>query len=171
MKIETQQDLNTFFKANYRNSVIRAHRILNDKSEAEDIVQDCLIKLWNNRSKLKEGTIGGYFATMVRNRCIDTLRKKKPVIVELDNVQLSSEDYSDLEYSELRIKIDGAIDRLPGRCREVFVLSRFEKLSHKEIAESLSISPKTVENQITKALKVISSVIVSILFCFFFNPS
>jgi len=164
LKIETQQDLNTFFNANYRNSVINANRILNNQAEAEDVVQDCLIKLWNNRSQLKESTIEGYFATMVRNRCIDSIRKKKPVIVELAHVQLSVEDHSELEHTELQAKIDNAIDSLPGRCREVFVLSRFEKLSHKEIAESLTISPKTVENQITKALKAISSALLSILF-------
>lgn len=171
MKIETQQDLNTFFKANYRNAVINANRILNNQAEAEDVVQDCLIKLWDNKNQLKEGTIGGYFATMVRNRCIDSLRKKKPVLVELDDVQLPTEDHSELEHSELKTKIDHAIDSLPGRCRQVFVLSRFEKMSHKEIAESLTISTKTVENQITKALKVISSALVMIVFLFFFNSS
>jgi len=169
LKIETEQNLKAFFDANYRNSVISANRILNNQAEAEDVVQNCLIKLWDNRSQLKEGTIGGYFATMVRNRCLDSLRKKKPVLVELDDVQLTSDDHSQLEHDELKAKIDNAIDSLPERCREVFVLSRFEKMSHKEISESMAISPKTVENQITKALKAISSALVSILFLFFFN--
>jgi len=169
LKIETQQDLKIFFDINYRNSVISANRILNDQAEAEDVVQNCLIKLWENRSQLKETTVGGYFATMVRNRCIDSLRKKKPVMVDMDDVQLPAEDHSQMEHDELKAKIDKAIDNLPGRCREVFVLSRFEKMSHKEISESLSISTKTVENQITKALKVISSALISILFLFFFN--
>ena len=169
MKIETEQNLKAFFDANYRNSVISANRILNNQAEAEDVVQNCLIKLWDNRSQLKEGTIGGYFATMVRNRCLDSLRKKKPVLVELDDVQLTSDDHSQLEHDELKAKIDNAIDSLPERCREVFVLSRFEKMSHKEIAESMAISPKTVENQITKALKAISSALTSILFLLFFN--
>jgi len=169
LKIETEQNLKAFFDANYRNSVISANRILNNQAEAEDVVQNCLIKLWDNRSQLKEGTIGGYFATMVRNRCLDSLRKKKPVLVELDDVQLTSDDHSQLEHDELKAKIDNAIDSLPERCREVFVLSRFEKMSHKEISESMAISPKTVENQITKALKVISSALTSILFLLFFN--
>jgi len=169
LKIETQQDLKTFFDAHYRNSVISANRILNDQAESEDVVQNCLIKLWENRSQLKEATVGGYFATMVRNRCIDSLRKKKPITVEIEDVQLPTQDHSQMEHDELKAKIDTTIDSLPGRCREVFVLSRFEKMSHKEISESLSISTKTVENQITKALKVISSALISILFLFFFN--
>ncbi len=169
MKIETHNDLKVFFDTNYRNSVISANRILNDQAAAEDVVQDCLIKLWGNRSQLKETTVAGYFAIMVRNRCIDNLRKKKPAIVELDDVQLPIEDHSQMEHDELKEKIDAAIDSLPDRCREIFVLSRFEKMSHKEIAESLMISPKTIENQITKALKVISSALKSILFLFFFS--
>lgn len=171
LKIETQQDLNAFFKANYRNAVISANRLLNDQAEAEDVVQNCLIKLWDNREQLKEGTIGGYFATMVRNRCIDSLRKKKPVLVEIDDVQLPTQDHSEMEHNELKTKINTAIDSLPERCREVFVLSRFEKMKHKEIAESLTISTKTVENQITKALKVISSALVILLFLFFINAA
>ena len=169
MKIETQKDLRNFFNSNYRNAVISAHRILNDKSEAEDAVQDTLIKLWENRTQLKEDTIGAYFATMVRNRCIDILRKKKPIIIEIDDGQLPTEDHSQMEHEELKAKINATIDSLPDRCREVFVLSRFEKLSHKEISESMGISTKTVENQITKALKVISSTLISILFLLFFN--
>lgn len=169
MKIETQQDLNAFFKAHYRNAVISANRLLNNQAEAEDVVQNCLIKLWDNRAQLKEGTIAGYFATMVRNRSIDSLRKKKPVLVEIDDVQLPTQDHSEMEHDELKSKVNAAIDSLPERCREVFVLSRFEKMKHKEIAESLNISTKTVENQITKALKVISSVLVNLLFLFFMN--
>jgi len=169
LKIETQKDLRNFFNSNYRNAVISAHRILNDKSEAEDAVQDTLIKLWENRTQLKEDTIGAYFATMVRNRCIDILRKKKPIIIEIDDGQLPTEDHSQMEHEELKAKINATIDSLPDRCREVFVLSRFEKLSHKEISESMGISTKTVENQITKALKVISSTLISILFLLFFN--
>lgn len=169
LKIETNKDLKSFFDTHYRNSVISANRILNDQAEAEDVVQNCLIKLWNNRNQLKEATIGGYFATMVRNRSIDILRKKKPVLVELDDVQLPTEDHSQMEHDELKTKIDSAIDSLPDRCREVFVLSRFEKMSHKEIAKSLTITTKTVENQITKALKVISSALIAILFFLFFK--
>ena len=60
-----------------------------------------------------------------------------------------------LEAAELQSVIDQAVDQLPERCRLVFVLSRFEQMSHKEIANQLDISPKTVENQITKALKIL----------------
>lgn len=169
MKIETQKDLKTFFNSNYRSAVIRASRILNDQAEAEDVVQNCFIKLWAIRHQLKEGSIEGYFAMMVKNLCLDSLKKKKQVFVDIDDVQLSTEDHSQMEQDELKAKLNSAIDSLPERCRQVFVLSRFEKMTHREIAESLSITPKTVENQITKALKVISSSLVSILFSLFFN--
>jgi len=169
LKLETHQDLKAFFDSNYRNAVIQASRIVQNEATAEDIVQDCLIKLWEQRAGLKAGAIGGYFSTMVRNRCIDILRKKKPNIVDVDDIQLTVEDHTSIEMEELRAKIDATIDSLPERCRQVFVLSRFEGMSYKEIAESLMISPKTVENQISKALKVLSASLTSLFFILFFS--
>ena len=169
MKINTHQDLKAFFDSNYRNAVIRANRIVKNQATAEDLVQDCLIKLWEQKDRLKAGSIEGYFASMVRNKSIDFLRKKKPKIIATDDVQIAVEDNSSLELAELSAKIDTTIDGLPERCREVFVLSRFEKMSYKEIAESLAISTKTVENHISKALKVLTAALSFILFLFFFK--
>lgn len=169
MKINTHQDLKAFFDSNYRNAVIRANRIVKNQATAEDLVQDCLIKLWEQKDRLKAGSIEGYFASMVRNKSIDFLRKKKPKIIATDDVQIAVEDNSSLELAELSAKIDTVIDGLPERCREVFVLSRFEKMSYKEIAESLVISTKTVENHISKALKVLTAALSFILFLLFFK--
>ena len=60
-----------------------------------------------------------------------------------------------MEHSELEQLVDAAIDSLPEKCRLVFVLSRFEELTYNEIADQLGISPKTVENQISKALRIL----------------
>jgi len=60
-----------------------------------------------------------------------------------------------MENMELEEYLHSVIEQLPEKCRMVFVMSRFEELSYKEIAEKLEISPKTVENQISKALKVL----------------
>ena len=169
MKIDTHQDLKIFFDSNYRNAVIRANRIVQNQATAEDLVQDCLIKLWEQKDRLQAGSIEGYFATMVRNKSIDFLRKKKPKLIGTDAIQIAAEDNSSLELAELQAKIDRAIDSLPERCREVFVLSRFENMSYREIAESLVISPKTVENHISKALKVLTTALNFILFLFFFK--
>jgi len=169
LKIETHKDLKTFFDANYRNAVLQATRIVQNQTIAEDVVQDCLIKLWDSKEKLSMGTVERYFSTMVRNKCIDLLRKRKFNIVDTDEIQIAVEDPSKLEFEELRAKINATIDSLPERCRQVFVLSRFQAMSYKEIAESLDISPKTVENHISKALKTLSAALASILILLFFN--
>ncbi len=168
MKINTQQDLQLFFKTHYRNGVIQANRIVPDQSEAEDIVQECLIKLWDHRAKANATSPVGYFKKMVRNKCIDYLRKQKWETVELQPNQVGQLDHSKLEQMELEAKINATIDSLPDRCREVFMLSRFEEMSYKEIAATLSISPKTVENQISKALKVLSASLTFTLILLFF---
>ncbi len=157
MKFKTELDLKAFFDTNYKKAVVSANRLLNNQPVAEDVVQDCLIKLWDKREELIESTITGYFFRMVRNRCIDILRNKQPETVTPEDANLAFTDHSNLELNELKQKINSIIDGLPNRCREIFVLSRFEKMSYKEIARTLSISPKTVENQISRALKVLSA--------------
>ena len=94
---------------------------------------------------------------MVRNKCLDHLRANQPTgQIDTDDLVIDNENpQNSLEVKELHQSIDTIIDNLPERCRQVFVLSRFESMSYKEIAEHLQVSPKTVENQISKALKVL----------------
>ena len=171
MKINTQQDLQLFFKSHYKNGVIQANRIVPNQSEAEDIVQECLIKLWDHRESANATSTVNYFKKMIRNKCIDFLRKKKWDTIQLEANLVGQEDHSNLEHMELEQKINATIDRLPARCREVFMLSRFEEMSYKEIAASLNISPKTVENQISKALKILSASLTFILILLFFTTT
>jgi len=149
--------------------VIRANRILNNQTEAEDIVQECFMKLWEHREKANATSPVGYFNKMVRNKCIDFLRKRKWDFVEFEPNQVIQKEHSELEHGELVDKVNKVIDSLPARCREVFTLSRFEDMSYKEIATTLNISPKTVENQISKALRVLAAGLSIILFLFFSN--
>ncbi|MFC4231499.1 RNA polymerase sigma-70 factor [Parasediminibacterium paludis] len=129
---------------------------------AEEVVQQAFIKLWESREKLSEVfTIDVQLARITRSILIDTLRKKaieRKVInqVVAQAPTIFSSDPS-LE-KELKNKIYSAIEGLPPICKKIFKLSREENLSYNEIAEQLSISPKTVENQISKALKVIRQV-------------
>lgn len=168
LRIEFQQ----FFRKHYNKFVLQAIRIVKEGPKAEDLVQDCFIKLWDKRAEIAfNDSALGYLHRMVRNKCIDYLRSLKPTLeINSDSIQLtSSKQTSDnLELEELQTKIDHAIDSLPERCRQIFVLSRFEEMSYKEIAAQLDISPKTVENQISKALKQLRNKLLSILFSTFF---
>ena len=133
-----------------------------DADASEDLVQDLFIKIWEQRrGLLKEASIRYYLFTAVRNNCITWLRREKQsATVQLTGYETISAtmDYPDGPMDEERdekILLEQAIARLPPKCKEVFLLSRFGKLSYKEIATNLDISPKTVENQLGKALKML----------------
>lgn len=126
----------------------------------EDLAQDVFLKLWEKRETILITTsFQAYLHRMAANEAISHLRRSKKwnEQLEIDELPpLSAAERSDspsIEH-ELRAHIRQAIDRLPERCRAVFLLSRYEELSYREIAEKLDISIKTVENQMGKALKI-----------------
>lgn len=146
-----------------------AIRFIDDNETVRDIIQDCFINLWEKRSFLKSISIQSLLFAMVRNACINHL-KHCNVIEEhrlehvvrtkgeerLYHTDFSFEPEQKLLYMELQEQINQVIDKLPGQCREVFLMSRFERLKNKEIADKLQISIKTVEKHISKALSVFS---------------
>jgi len=152
--------LEYFFNKYYKYLVVTAYKILHDDFMAKDIVQDVFFHLWEKRSSWEIIDIKSYLRRAVYNKSIDVIRKKKrkggwtEEITDIDHPQESSNIMENIEANELQEKINKAIDSLPDRCRTIFCLSRFENLSHKEIASQLDISVKTIENQITKALKI-----------------
>lgn len=125
-----------------------------DEETARDLTQDLFMRVWNNRDTLKTDTsIKPYLYRIANNLAIDHLRKK--VIRQSENLDDHSgagayypEDWPDLE-EQLKI----AVKKLPAGQQTVFYLSRYEGLKYHEIAELLDKSPKTVENQISAALK------------------
>ncbi|MEM1134960.1 MAG: RNA polymerase sigma-70 factor, partial [Bacteroidota bacterium] len=142
----------------YTSLVKRVLFLINDPPVAEDIVQEVLLDFWNRKAWLSITVkIETYLSKAVAFKCIDYLRKHKSVT----NVALSNniDDASDLlgivDRTALQEQISKAINMLPPQCRTIFLLSRYEELSNKEIAAQLGISVKTVENQMTKALKIL----------------
>ncbi len=132
---------------------------LGNTQEAEDIASDILASIWENRKKLEiRLTFKAYLFQAAKNRCLNAIRDRKAT-VSLDDIngqdtpQVNVID--SLETEELNHLIQEAILSLPDKCREVFLKSRTNNLTNQEIAESMDISVKTVEAQITKALKQI----------------
>ncbi|MBN8853067.1 MAG: hypothetical protein BGO55_13965 [Sphingobacteriales bacterium 50-39] len=135
-----------------------AYSYVRDRNACEDIVQEVFTRIWEDRPQLigTEG-IRYYLFTAVRNNCISWLRQaKKHSAADPDGAQPVYIEHR-REQTEYRAMVRQAIDNLPPRCREVFLLSRFSNMTYKEIAGSLDISEKTVENQMTKALKLMRS--------------
>jgi RNA polymerase sigma-70 factor (family 1) len=147
--------LDEIFEAYYSYLFRIAYAILRQKDSAKDAVQEVFVRIWQKRESLEISvSLKAYLQRAVVNECLSTLRKHKPSTQP--DVQVPDADPSALEQLEsesMERLLFSAIERLPEQCRLIFRMSRIEEMSYREIAESLEISPKTVENQIGKALK------------------
>lgn len=134
-----------------------ARKILGDEDDARDVVHQVFINLWEKRKELDLSTsLKSYLFTAVHNRSLNVIRdRKKFSSAEVPEVAGEWDVSAQIESMELEGKIREAIDSLPEKCREIFELSRFEGLKYGEIARQLDISIKTVENQMSKALKIL----------------
>lgn len=132
---------------------------LGSTQEAEDIASDIFASLWENREKLEiRITFKAYLFQSAKNRCLNALRDRKTTLSleDINGQETPLENITDsLETEDLNSLIQEAILSLPDKCREVFLKSRTKNLTNQEIAASMDISIKTVEAQITKALKQI----------------
>ncbi|MNV54178.1 RNA polymerase sigma factor [compost metagenome] len=136
-------------------------------------MQEVFIWFWNNRDRIRPASIKSYLFVGVKFRIANYIRDGKlrdAVFTKIKSVKPADLFYDDneVEVKELKAFIYGFIETLPEKCKHVFYLSRMEGLSHKEIAERLDISEKTVENQITIALnklrqKMVKNPLLSIL--------
>ncbi len=151
-----------------------AFGFLKDSDAAEEIVQDVLVNIWQSRSTFHiETAIRAYLYRAVHNRCLNFIRHEKIKQQHQSyTVSINEHSYesagSRLAVSELKQKIDDALEALPPGCRQVFRLSRMDGLSYKEIADLLEISVKTVENQMGKALKLMRIHLADFLVWFIF---
>ncbi len=129
-----------------------SYTICKDKETSVEIVQDFFVRLWDNRSNLNISSVKAYLFRSIHNNTIKCITRKSATI-NIDSIQeCGSESIPDFELSET---LERSIAELPPRCREVFVLSRMDKLRHKEIASMLGISERTVEVQIRKAGQIL----------------
>lgn len=149
------------FRMYYSPLLNYAGRILKDTEFANDVVQECFCKLYERRKELNEELeVRPYLYKSVYNSCMDAIKHQKVrdnyISQELLDFYFSKvietpEAEQALLEEDLRGAIQNAINKLPERCREIFVLSKVEGLSNKQISEQLNISVKTVEAQMTTA--------------------
>ena len=166
-RLATIEDL---FRLNYRPLCMFALHYLQDADLVEDVVQECFTVLWE---KLEQGADvanrRAYLYMAVRNRCLDHLRRKGLPTESLkpyDTYGIIDDDDAE-ERSVMEAKLWTAIDSLPEKCREVFLMSKRDGLKYEEIADELGISANTVRNQISKALKMIKEGAIKIWMFFF----
>lgn len=139
-----------------------AYSILRDMDEAEEVVQKTFCKLWDQRASLSiKSSLDSYLYRIVHNDSINTINQQ--TLHQEHNFNYLSFKQSDssnsilesIETSELQKAIERAITNLPPQCRKVFELSRMEQMPYSKIAEELHISTNTVENHMSKALKLL----------------
>ncbi|MGE4586493.1 MAG: RNA polymerase sigma-70 factor [Mangrovibacterium sp.] len=146
--------------------VLFARAYVADEETAKDMVQDVFSRFWQRRLSLQKQTrLKAYLYQATRNHCLNYLKRikvearyEKQVRDHHRDLLLNLEALSHLEFgtvtvNELQASLEQAVCRLPGKCREVFELSRYDGMKNEEIARELNISLKTVEGHITRALK------------------
>lgn len=148
------------FRKYYKALCAQAMPYVNDLDTAQNQVQECFIKLWEKRTEADSiQNLAGYLSFMVRNQCIDYLRKTKV----MDRAHKNESEKTDIEDSaenklllhEFEEKLVIALVNLPERCRMAFEYSRFENLTYSEIAIKMNISVKAVEALVSRALKTL----------------
>ncbi|UGU16354.1 RNA polymerase sigma-70 factor [Sinomicrobium kalidii] len=167
----------TLYRLYANNLFVIARSYLKDDFLAEEVVQGIFISLWDRRKELHiRGNTGGYLFKMVKNRCLDILRKPRKLIsmedetVLLENKlnfkALQDKEAAFLLEEELEKRIEEAVALLPKTCKKVFLKTKVDGLNYKETAEELRISVKTVESHMTKALKHMRLHLREFLSCF-----
>jgi RNA polymerase sigma-70 factor, ECF subfamily len=147
-----------------------AVRYVRQHEAAEDLVHDVLFRIWEQRDRWEiRGTLAGYLYGSVRNRGINYVEhdlveqrwrhRETARYARLPDRSASVPADVAVELSDLDRAISAAVDRLPTRCRQVFVLSREHGLSYAEIATVMDISPKTVQIQMGRALKALRAAV------------
>lgn len=150
-----EEAFNKAFDLYYSRLCFFADKMLRDFDLSRSVVQQVFVDLWIKREKLQIDSLQSYLYQSVRNASLDVLKHKKAESKYLSTLEKEeSGQINDLiEEAELADRINKAIQKLPEKCREIFLLCRFEELKYAEIAARLNISVKTVEMQISIALK------------------
>jgi RNA polymerase sigma-70 factor (ECF subfamily) len=147
------------FRSSYVSLVRYAKTLIKDHDTAEEIVQDLFFKLWHDREKLNiESSLNGYLFRAIHNKCLHHIEHNRVVERHAEEMGYNQPEIQEspsdiLNYKELQEKIAKILERLPERCGTIFTMSRFEGLKYSEIAEKLSVSVKTVEANMGRALK------------------
>lgn len=145
------------FDRYYKYLVVTANNILGDSEMARDLAQDVFFELWKRREEIEVQTsLKAYLRRSVVNKTLNFIKARRLDFTEPDRLPERPYPTHDaqkmIEAADLEQVIHQAIAALPERCRMIFTLCRLESMSHKEIAEQLNISTKTIEAQMTRAI-------------------
>lgn len=156
MKADDHAAFNEIYDRYWKFLLQAVYQVSRNRADCLDICQTVFLWFWENRATIRiTATLKGYLYNAVKFKLANLIRNGKvreTLFDDLEAVDIHSYKSNELELKQLQDFIRQLIQELPVRCREVFLLSRDEQLSHKEIAERLGISEKTVEDHITRAI-------------------
>ncbi|MFO7671354.1 MAG: RNA polymerase sigma-70 factor [Bacteroidales bacterium] len=157
MEVLDQDSFEKLFRSFFPPLMVFAKKILVDEDDAREVVQRVFISVWEKRQEIDLSTsLKTYLFTSVHNRSLNVIRdRKKFSSADVPDLAVEWDVSSVIESMELEERIMEVIRSLPEKCREVFEMNRFDGLKYSEIAVRLNISVKTVENQMSKALKIL----------------
>lgn len=162
LRFGNEAALRQLFDRHYPLLIGDIYRLIPDVSTCQDLAQELFVDLWNKRETLDiHSSLRAYLRRAAVNKSLNYIKANRRIqFEETEDLaylpDTSQQDSGKREKQDtLEDALHAAIDTLPEKCRIVFNLSRFEQLSHREIAEKLGISVKTIENQITKAMKML----------------
>ena len=165
MKVSRKELFKSRFLKHYPRLCCIAYGYVSDKDDSEDIVQELFVNVWDKKlDGMPEHEFAAYITTAVRNRCVSFLRRRRCDVVSIDGRQVIDDEYVDEHHDgepSVEEKVEAALSTLPARCREIFVMAKMHGMKYREIAASLSLSEKTVENQMTKAIKLLRSYVAA----------
>lgn len=148
----------TLFRKYYQQLVNFAIGYMHDGAEAEELVQDVMVKFWQQAQELQiEVSVQAYLYTSVRNKALNALKhekvKQKYIDEQASRKTVVDDSDTSVNMDVFRKELHHAMSELPERCRQIFELAKFEGLTYDEIATFLEVSSKTVENQMGIAMK------------------
>jgi len=150
------------FDVYYRKMVAYANKYLEDLDLSRSVVQDTFVMLYEKRDEINIHTsFNSHLYQTVRNRCLNIIKRNKMALEHHQHILETKNDFEEqfdnLEYTELENCISKAIESLPPQCKKIFKMNRFDGIGNQNIADELNLSKRTVETQISKALKIIRS--------------
>lgn len=164
MAADDQQAFTMLYRRYWEASFMTAVKVLRGTQEAEDVIQDVFLSLWNRRKELKiDGSVAAYLQVSIRYKAIHYIEKnitRRDYLALLTDTAISTLPASQeiqLQLKQVQEAIGDVVAKMPSKMQEVYRLSRQEHLSHKEIAEKLDISAETVKKHIQHALQLIKT--------------
>lgn len=159
----SEKAFRTLFDRYFTALSVYADKIVSDTDTAIDIVQSFFVNIYENKATLNVQNVRSFMFQSVHNRCLNEIKHRNIHQQYASQTIITETEYTNdvedmVELSEVEAQLANAIEQLPPQCKKVFEMSRFDGLTNSEIAERLDISKRTVETQISNALKFLRKI-------------